>query len=254
MPKYKTERIILDGAEKKELDFKIDVFINEDGFFTATLPDQIASLFKEKGIVLKTNGRRDGRLGFYKEAKYFDLIESIKFSCKEYVSRELIKTSIVIRYSIETTCAYLIDEKNNEIVPNGRWVSDFQKENGSFWREGTESQHASAPHPFGVRMYAKPFHKLEYRYKSGKETVEYKAVDEYYCTECQPNLKWIAAICSAMPTRTIHEIPYTEKSALFFVMFYKTICGLNEKLKDFIEPDNLLDLIESHPLLLEFKP
>lgn len=251
MPKYKTERIILDGSIKKELDFKVDVYIDQDGFFTATLPVEITDLFKERGIKLTSNGRRNGRLGFYSSATYFKLISDIEFSCKEYVSRELVRESIVIRYVIETTCTYLIDDEK-QIVPNGHWVKGYGDE-GKNWREGTESQHAASPHPFGVRIYAKPFYKKEYRYKSGTEKTEYKNLYEDDCLESQPHLKWIAGVCSVRePKGEVREIEYTEKTAYFFETFYKTLCSLNEKLKDFVDPESLMELIDKKFPMLTF--
>jgi hypothetical protein len=254
MPKFKTERIILDGATKGELDFKIDVYVNEAGLFTATIPEHIAKLFKDCGIKLKTNGRSNGRPGYYESPNFKDLILTIEHDCKEYVSREMIRETIVIRYMVETTCSYAINE-NKEIVPNGYYVKEpYRSQQGDhIWREGTVSQNATWPQPFGLRLFCRPFYRRDYRYRSGKEVTEYHHVS-YNDIERkdQPNLHWLASIAgmSKPEHAEMNEIEYTEKNAHFFVNFVKAICSLNEKLKQFIEPDMLALLIDNNPNLL----
>jgi hypothetical protein len=254
MPKFKTERITLDGAVKNELDFKIDVNITEAGHFTATLPEHIATMFKDHGIKVKTNGRRNAREGYYEAQTYFSLVEAIKHDCKEYVSREMIRETIVIRYIIQTTMSYLIN-KQGDIVPNGGydWMKgDYGKTDDLSWRQGTISQNATDPHPYGIRIYCDPCWKREYRYRSGKEVIEYDNFREDDADKNQPNLKWLAGLCSMKPPggEAKKEIEYTEANAYFFVNFIKGLCKLNEMIKDFLEPDMLQLLINKNFTLL----
>jgi hypothetical protein len=254
MPKFKTERITLNGAVKNELDFKIDVNITEAGHFTTTLPDHIATMFKKHGIKVRTNGRRNGKAGYYEAQTYFALVEAIKHDCKEYVSREMIRESIVIQYIIQTTMSYLINKKG-DIVPNGgyTWMkSDYGTTHDLSWREGTIAQNATDPHPFGIRIFCKPFWKREYRYRSGKEVIEYDNLYEEHATDKQPNLKWLAGVVSMKPPggEEMKEIEYTEANAYFFVNFIKGLCKLNEAIKDFLEPDMLQMLINKNFTLL----
>lgn len=253
MPKFKTERITLDGSERNELDFKIDVNITEGGMFTTTLPEKIMLLFKDAGISLHTNGRRNGKQGYYQEATYKDLIEAVKHDCKDYVSREMISQKMVIQYVIETSCAYLINKKG-EIVPNGNWIEDgdYGKTEELSWREGTLSQNASSPHPYGVRIYCEPVWKRTYRYRSLKERIEYDRIrDTDFDRKKCPNLFWLIGLCSMRPPHgKMQEIEYTEQAAFFFVNFVKTICKLNEMLKQFVEPEMLQELIDRKFVLL----
>lgn len=169
MGKMNTERIVMDGATKGELDFKLNVNVTKDGFFTAQLPEHIAELFASRGIELKTR-LRGTPPGYYIDDTYDKLIKNVKKDCEAYVSRKLLRETIVIDYIIKTTCAYLVSEEG-EIVPNGYWVKDRSNPKHD-WRNGTEHQYAATPHPFGVEMYVRPMFKREYQYKSGKEKTE----------------------------------------------------------------------------------
>jgi len=48
----------------------------------------------------------------------------------------------------------------------------------------------------------------------------------------------------------IQEVKYTEHTAKFFVDLIKGICNINEKVKDFIDPESIVKIAESGQKLL----
>lgn len=136
----------------------------------------------------------------------------------------------------------------NNIVPNGRWT----RYDGYEWKNGTESQHAVSPLPFGMMVYVRPFYKKTYQYKSGTIKTELSAVHETNdIEETKPNLHWLTGICSMSPDGLkIQEIDYTEEVAAVFVNMIKSICSVNERIKDFISPDQILLIAKGNQKLL----
>lgn len=263
MPVFKTIRITMDGSVKNELDFKTEVFIDADGLFTTTIPESIAQILKSAGVDLNRNTRRGSRPGFFSHKTFDGLVAQIKEACKEYVSKELIEESVVIRYVIKTTCSYLINE-HGEVVPNGNWLNGLYATSTEYmWRNGTTPSHASSPEPYSISLFVQPVIKRRYRYKSGKEKMEMERISRSRIGEkvikgvkMGEHLFWLSEIVSHCEPggQEIEEIEYTEKNAFFFVNFVKTICKLNEKLKDLSNPANLRLLISQNFNLLDFKP
>ena len=50
MAKVTVARLVLDGSEKNELDFKYDINVNTEGVFSTTLPKEIVELFATSGM------------------------------------------------------------------------------------------------------------------------------------------------------------------------------------------------------------
>lgn len=253
----------MDGSVKNELDFKTDVFIDADGLFTTTIPESTAQILKSAGVDLNRNTRRGSRPGFFCHKTFDGLVALITEACKEYVSKELIEETVVIRYIIKTTCSYLIDE-HGDIVPNGGWLNGKYGTSPEFmWRNGTVTSHSASPEPYSISLFVEPIIKRKYRYRSGKEKTEIQRIRSIRSgekiikgVEMGENLFWLSEIVSQKPPsgQDIEEIEYTEANAFFFVNFVKTLCKLNEKLKDLSNPANLRLLVSQNFNLLDFTP
>ena len=250
MAKFSTQWIRL--AEPEELNFKYDVYINKEGIFTTTLPEEMVRLFEDGGIKFDSN--RMGRSGFFQAKTFDELVKIVKEVSKEYVSRELKEEKIIIRYIIQTTCLYCLDIKGN-VVPNGQveWMEKDEHE----WKEGTVSQYDNLSHPYGFQVFVKPCFKRTYLYRSGKEIVEYDRFNmenrQAGFFENKYNLKWLydlTAMAKPHVDEEINEMDYTEEAAKFFVDIIKGICTLNERIKDLLKPEALESLISKGIKLL----
>jgi hypothetical protein len=99
-------------------------------------------------------------------------------------------------------------------------------------------------------MYVKPSTKKTYKYLKGDNKVEYETVSYHESNSIddeQYNLKFLGGICSTKPPYpgTIMEIDYTEDRAKFFVEMYQSICKLAHTIAKFVEPEEMIKLMES---------
>lgn len=263
MAKVSTELLCLDGSEKAELKFKYDVNVDKEGLFSTTLPKDIVELFKDANIDLHQNRMKN--LGYLSDKTLEGLKKKVKDISLEYLSRELISEKIVLQYIIQTQCSYALDKAGN-ICPNPskEWTGmPYYMESGaeSFpnnkWIEGNIKIYACNPTPFGLQIYIKPFVRRDYKYKSGKTKTEYsrmcyggeiaeKSLEQGYY------LRWLDSVTCINKTGDlpIKEMDYSEIVAEFFVNMIKSICKLNERIKDFLEPDMILKIAESRTKLL----
>ena len=241
MPKVTTERICLDGAVKGELSFKYDIQVNADGTFSEKLPADIVEKLKNAGISLGFNKQR--RDGYFSDNTIDGLKSQVTAICKEYISRELVRETIVIAYQIRTTAAFCYTQ-DGDIVPNGGWVKGERVK----WEQGTESHYASYPHPFSVSVYANPMIKREYVYRSGKEYVNYTNLSDNSLSEFtkEPfvvtgSLYWLSELTvqDKISGKSLIYVDYTPEIADFFVMVIKNMCKLSEALKNFVNPETL---------------
>jgi hypothetical protein len=248
MPKVITERCVLDGAEEKQLDFRYDIYVSAEGLFSTTLPKHIVALFQDANVGLKKN--RIGNEGYLSANTMPELKAKVIALGKEYLSRDLVSEKIIIRYSIQTTCSYVLDAEGN-IHPNGYGVPGFNTT--AFFKEGTLTQHATERHPFGILIYAQPFWRREYAYRSGNHKTEYERLsDSRSLMEGKPALTWLNRVTSIAPPRgeLLKEIDYTEPVAAFFVSLLVSMCKLNERIKDFLDPESIQQLVDGNVKLL----
>lgn len=247
----------MDGSEKSELVFQYDINVNASGEFTTTIPKTIADMFQKAGV--ETGKNHQNNLGFFMASTCANLEHQVKDASTEFLSREIYDSKIILKYTIETYASYCINQKN-EIVPNGGWVKDYNDYDESpryplnTWRNGTQEHNATNPGPFGIMIYIKPYKKCFYRYKSGKTKIEYNSMSGFGPSESKgfPNLEWLEGLTTIAPppNAKIKEIEYSEETALFFINLIKSMCLLNEKIKDFLHPDGILQLIQNNQKLL----
>ena len=242
-------RIIKIPIRRGELDFSYNVNVDLTGMFTTTIPIEIAKQIQEVGIRLDAN--KLSNPGYFTSDTLQGIQNKVRDVVDEYSSRELIEEKTVLQYKIKTRCSYCKNDKG-EIVPNG--TPEWVKKDGYNWLQGTEDINSTNQKPFGLDLYVKPRIKRVYKYKSGREVIEYDRV-EYSSIDTKSNLHWLLGLHSIVPgySDDLDEIDYTEERALFFVNFIKYICNINEKLIDFIKPDNLIKAIEGNVKALTFK-
>ncbi len=255
-----------------ELKFEYDIKVNTQGEFYINVPKNIIELFEIEKIDLEYDprSRQNKRLS---DVTFDGVKEKMDKAVREYESSEMIDEKIVIRYAISTTCSYC-KEEDGTIKPNGTMVKSF-KDNECQWCEGTEAQHAANPQPYGLQMYAKPYVRRDYKYKSGRETTKYTSL----CQDFDHKLG-TSGLSEARIGRTakennyflnfldefvamripgggwhsseakLQEVEYTEKVAEFFVNMLVAICKMSDQIKDFLEPESIKKLAESGIKLL----
>lgn len=257
MGKIKTEKFYMGGSEPMDqrINFKMDINVNQEGLFTCTLPEDVATKLMDAGIELSIN-RRGDRPGYIETKSMEELKERVQDLFNEYYSKELISETIVIKYQLETCGGYQIN-KAGEFCPNGQYQWTNGEECG--WEEGTIKTHGSNHSPFGFTVYTRPMIKRVYRYKSGME----KEFNEnlYHIDDTKKNiekgygknLRWLSCIVGNEENRdgTMQEIEYTEEIAGVFVGFYITIFKINEKIREWTTPDKIQELAKSGIKILD---
>lgn len=250
MPKVRTELVkkIADNVE-----FKYDIHVNTDGEFYTTLPEKAVLMFENASIVLPANpNRREGKRGYIIRDTINELTEAVNDLVKEYLSTTIIYEALIIRYSIHTTCTY-VKTPDGDIGPNGHYAGDWE---GDKWLGGTRKVFANDSEPYGLEVFVKPLVKRILRYKSGNEKTEYSYLHSAgRMVNGKPFKlgeygKWLDAIVGIGPAGNEKEMEYSEKMAEFFVNMIKSICKLNERIKDHIEPEALIALMNSGQKLL----
>lgn len=254
MAKLKTVKVAYNGAVGNEVVFKYDVYVDQEGCFTTTRPEDVVEKLTKAKIELEMNHRAT-RFGFFSASTLDGLQDAISGKIKEYLSRELISEEVVIRYSINTTCSYAINDKN-EIVPNCGWLKGGS---GADWKQGTVEHNANNRAAYGFNIYTDPSIKRVYGFKSGAQKTEYVGLhEELKMTGKQVKmgkyLKWLDGVVAMDPSnygKNMQEILYTEEVAEFFVGLLTSVCRINEKIKDLLDPASIKKIAESGMKFLE---
>lgn len=217
--------------------FDCPVNITVDGFFTATLPEDISKIFIEKGITLDIN--RKGRRGFFDSNTLNGLKKKIEDKISELCSEEEISREKVIRYSVETACSY-------SFVHGQFWPTCcFGQENGNGWRDGTIERNSTHRGPYGLWIYAEPLEKVVFRFKAtGFTRTEYHPLREQTFMPPDSDLQWLSTLASIEESddMKVKEVPLTDETLNFFVSLFKSLFALNEKIKPFLDPEGIQKL------------
>lgn len=237
---------------KKKFSYRIN--ITQDGTFTAYLPKEVITLLEEADVNIGVG--RGGKIGRYANFTMDGLISEIKKDIAAYESLELIEQKIILKYVIQTRCSYYLDV-NGDIVPNGGsdWVKG--KEGEYEWKEGTVISHAQQPTPFGLLVYVEPFVKETYKRHDDFEVVKYEMIvfSDYGKRIIKEGqyLNWLHSIAAITEPEDedVNEIDYTEGAAAFFVDMIIGICKMNEKIKDYLNPESIQFLIKNKAKLIE---
>lgn len=234
-----TER---DGDDK--LSISVDVNVTKDGTFTATLSKEDVLVIHSYGIELAKN--RLGREGYFSNNTLSGIENDIRKVLRDCLSCELIEEKPVILYQIETSCTYSISTEG-EIVPNPMffWTGlDYDKGECS-WKEGTKRVDAINKSSFGFQVYAKPYLKRLSKYGNGKERIEYEELEpeKGSYVDWLNNVTCISKVNSYSPVK---EVDCNERTAKLFVDIIKSICKINEQIKDFLEPDQIKQIADGN--------
>lgn len=143
------------------------------------------------------------------------------------------------------SCTYSMN-KQGEIAPAPTlfWTGLDYDKGECRWIEGTEKLNCVDKSAFGFQVYAKPFLKRLSRYSNGKERIEYMELEP----EKGSYVDWlnsVVGISKAYPHRSLKEVDCNERTAKLFVDMIKSICRINEQIKDFLEPDQIKQIAES---------
>jgi len=224
--------------------FQISVNVNQQGMFTATLPAEIVELWTEHGLHLPLN--RLKRAGFFESDTLVGFVTKVKDAIEELCSEELVSDEKVLRYSVDTACAYAIPADGDRFLPIP--VSGVQ--DGTYWHDGTLSRDSSNMGPYGIWMNVNVSRKLTYRFKAtGKMRVEYKRAytDNSFADPRGDDARWLERLCSLSETddwrgrykMTTKEMPCTPEACAVLRALFESLFAMNEKLKPFLEGDIL---------------
>lgn len=254
MTRIKTHAIEIKDDRELLLSFKFDISVTSKWIFTTTIPQEIVKIFESALIDLKCNLRWN--YWYFENETCQWLIELVQKVSNEYSNKTLIEEKIVLKYIIATTCTYSFSAKW-DIVPNcsGNWIDteDYQ------WHSWTENIHANQRNAFWLQVYVKPYYKRKYQYKSWKIKTTYKSFSAFGLGDASKGddtfyLRWLEWLNSISTPKdwswVLKEIDYSEKTAKVFVDMIKSICNVNEKIKDFIDPEGIKKLANSSQKLL----
>ncbi len=256
MAKLKSERIVVrerddNGHELYKniaLDFKIDINVAKDGSFTTTLPEDVVVKLIDAGIGVSTNGRSNGKKGFFEAGTLPDLMKAVRSVAEEFVSKEIVSEKIIIKYIIETVCRY--GKKGDEYAP---YSSYYGEGKGYEEKTGSMDIYSQQPGTFGFRVWTQCLNEKIYSYKSGQQRVFYDTVSGSHDVDedKRPMLHYLSSIyCQKQAKGEVRQIDYTESTAEFFVNLYKAIFKINDRVKDFTTPEAIQKIIDSKQLLL----
>lgn len=279
MAKIKKETVIArdPNDSEKYIVCKFDLCVDTEGVFYMRFSDEEIAKLKAANVAMERGYLK--KEGYLSANSKDELINKVKQVWINFMSRIMIEEKVIIRYAIQTQASYAMTLEG-VICPNPskEWTGmeyGYDKEPRNKWRGGNVSIHASNAQPFGILIYAKPFVRRKYKYASGEVKAEYSrfgdiensmqfnhgsdkdettARAKFACEALEQgyNLRWLNAIpCIAEPDKvSTQEIDYTESVAEFFVNMIKSICQLNERIKDFMTPEAILILANSNNNIL----
>lgn len=237
-----------------EGDYRIIEFVvnvNVEGEFTTTLSEEDVLFIKSCGVILMQN--RAGREGFFYDQTKSGLSKKVNDVFEQCYSREMIEEKIVLKYSFVTVGDYGLS-MSGEIVPHLAWKLDGNLDLDTYWQHGTNIGSNTFTISTGVRMYISAQYKRTYKYLKGDNKIEYKSISMHNEPDKEKyNLSFITSLNhqSIPKYGKVQEMDYTEERAKFFVDMYKNLCKLSNAISKFVEPDKLIELINSGKSLLE---
>lgn len=223
----------------------VPVSVNSKGIFTGTIS-------KTESLKLKNYDPQipeEGRESSFSAVSLAELEIKLNKNLNDLVSCECIEEKEVIRYQIETACAYCEGDKedNFEIYPNGAYMPDRLQEKGtnlcSRWKEGTETIYAQRPSPYYTKIYCAVYRKKTYAYCSGREITQYEyAPSKSVAYNENDYVEWLKNVCSISPITNCNmkEVDATQENAAVFVQLIKFICKANRVITELSNVEGLL--------------
>lgn len=266
MPKLK-DLNILHIQDGERIQFWTPVNVTKEGLFTTTLPNEAYNAIGAYGMSLRNN--RFGKPGYFESTTLEGLQMQIQDLIREALSRTLVEDKVVIKYCVKTRAAYVVDD-DGEIIPNGYWRKNHtpSEQFESNWREGNDNRSTSlSGFTPSLSVYAKPFQKKRYVYKSGKEHNEYTPYEPSKWSRGS-SVDWLASQVNIVPDdlsghfnskedwkrvlQNLPEIDATEENAAFFVKMVTFIDKANEMFGQLNDPEYVLAILAANkPLQLD---
>ena len=266
MPKLK-DLNILHIQDNERIQFHTPVNVTKEGLFTTTLPSEAYNAIGAYGMSLRNN--RFGKPGYFEDKTLDGLQKQIDDLVREALSRTLVEDKTVIKYCVKTRAAYVVDD-DGEIIPNSYWRKNRTpgEQFESNWREGNDNlRSAMSGFTPSLSVYAKPFQKKRYIYKSGKEYTEYTPYEPAKWSRGS-SVDWLASQVNIVPNdsfghfnskedwkrvlQNLPEIDATEENAAFFVKMVTFIDKANEMFGQLNDPQYVLALLAANkPLQLD---
>ena len=266
MPKLK-DLNILHIQDGERIQFRTPVNVTKEGLFTTTLPSEAYNAIGAYGMSLCNN--RFGKPGYFESTTLEGLQMQIQNLVREALSRTLVEDKTIIKYHVKTRAAYVVDD-DGEIIPNGYWRKNHTpgEQFESNWHEGNDN-HSTSLSGFtpSLSVYAKPFRKKRYVYKSGKEYIEYAPYEPTKWSRGS-SVDWLASPVNVVlddrfghfatekerkrALQNLPEIDATEENAAFFVKMVTFIDKANELFGQLNDPEYVLALLAANkPLQLD---
>lgn len=223
----------------------VPVSVNSKGIFTGTI-SKTESLKLTK---YDPQIHEDGREYSFTAASLAELEIKLNKHLNDLVSCECIEEKEVIRYQIETACAYCEGDKedNFEIYPNGAYMPDRLQEKDtnlcSRWKGGTETIYAQRPSPYYTKAYCAVYLKKTYAYRSGREITQYEyAPSKSVAYNENDYVEWLKNVCSISPISNYNmkEVDATQENAAVFVQLIKFICKANRVISELANVEGVL--------------
>jgi hypothetical protein len=237
--------------EPFDVAFDVAVRVTIDGLFVCILPENVAKLFKGKiELAMMPRGKREG---YFCQNTLAGLEAVVKEKLNELCSEKEVSREKVLKFAIETACSYGVNN-TGDFIPTA-------VDSVGGWHDGTTTRDATNRGPYGLRLYCKPYMKITYRYEvTGKERVEYKHLYEHqFNGDVQSDpIQWLSSLHS-LDSETSHfgadgmnvqEMPYTNEAGMFFVSLFKWLFSVNERIKPFLNPTGISQLIAMRSGLL----
>lgn len=223
----------------------VPVSVNSKGIFTGTISkNESLKLTKYDPQIPE-----DGRESSFSAASLAELEIKLNKYLNDLVSCELIEEKEVIRYQIETACAYCEGDKedNFEIYPNGAYMPNRLQEKDTNlccrWKGGTEDIYAQRPSPYYTKVYCEVYRKKIYAYRSGREITKYEyAPSKSIAYNENDYVEWLKNVCSISPINNYNmkEVDATQENAAVFVQLIKFICKANRVITELSNVEGLL--------------
>lgn len=226
----------------EKITFSFDVNISNEGRFTTTLPRDVVSKLEAAGIELNRNQLKNS--GYYGSDTLMGLRSLIRKDVDKYSERHVISEEIVLRYQINTRCAYC-KTKSGLIVPDGGWQSQID---GDYqWLGGTKETHATSRASYGIDLYIEPRFRTVYQFPDGSTHTDYRHLTETEMGQ-GTTLHWLGSVRAMKELwgTDTKDIVYTEKAGEFFKSMILFIIRVNERLQEVFGKDlDIQQAIES---------
>lgn len=213
--------------KSENLTFKYNVNVNKQGYFTTTLPSEIADKLAKAGIDLNIN--RQYNKGFFSAPTLKELKNMVEGVVKKYSEKELIEEKIILRYAVDTKCHYCLG-KDGTIYPDG----SFQKrvEGDYNWVEGTKYTSHLNYMPFGFEFFVKPMKVKIWKFPDGEIKKEYSNFGNNDIPEGDDILEWLCSIRGMSSENSSEkEIDYSPEIGRFFKKLMIYVCNLDKNIK-----------------------